>query len=98
MGAMRAMDIAENFDLEDGIKVHLQSNHYPAVPIEMVPTCLEAIDAVNTESDWDKMIKMPEGVTYKGETEAPVSAMVEQHHLEFWIIESELDEDVSGSE
>ena len=91
MGAMRAMDIAENFDLEDGIRVHLQSNHYPAVPIEMVPTCLEAIDAVNTESDWDKMISLPTGITYKGLTQAPASAIIEQHHLEFWLIESELD-------
>ena len=90
MGAMRAMDIAENFDLEDGIKVHLQSNHYPAVPIEMVPTCIEAIDAVNTEGDWDRLISLPTGVSYKGLTQAPASAIIEQHHLEFWLIESEL--------
>lgn len=90
MGAMRAMDIAENFDLEEGIKMHLRTNHYPAVPIEMVPTCLEAIDAVNTESDWDKLISLPTGTTYKGLTQAPASAIIEQHHLEFWIIESEL--------
>ena len=90
MGAMRAMDIAENFDLEEGIKMHLQTNHYPAVPIEMVPTCLEAIDAVNTEGDWDRLISLPTGVSYKGLTQAPASAIIEQHHLEFWIIESEL--------
>jgi len=29
MGAMRAMDIADNFDLEQGIGVHLQTNHTP---------------------------------------------------------------------
>ena len=90
MGAMRAMDIADNFSLEDGIRIHLSSNHYPAVPIEMVPTCLEAIDAVNSESDWDKLITLPDGITYKGLTQAPASAIIEQHHLEFWIIESEL--------
>ena len=90
MGAMRAMDIADNFDLEEGIKIHLQTNHYPAVPIEMVPTCLEAIDAVNSESDWDKLITLPHGVSWKGLTQAPASAIIEQHHLEFWIIESEL--------
>ena len=90
MGAMRAMDIADNFDLEEGIRIHLQTNHYPAVPIEMVPTCLEAIDAVNSESDWDKLITLPHGITYKGLPQAPASAIIEQHHLEFWIIESEL--------
>jgi hypothetical protein len=56
----------------------------------MVPTCLEAIDAVNTEGDWDRLISLPTGVSYKGLTQAPASAIIEQHHLEFWIIESEL--------
>ena len=91
MGAMRAMDISENFSLEDGIGMHLRTNHYPAVPIEMVPTCIEAIDAVNSEGDWDKLISLPTGVSYKGLTQAPASAIIEQHHLEFWLIESELD-------
>ena len=90
MGAMRAMDIADNFDLEKGIELHLTTNHYHAVPIEMVPTCIEAIDAVNTESDWDKLITLPHGISYKGLTQAPASAIIEQHHLEFWLIESEL--------
>ena len=91
MGAMRAMDIADNFDLEEGIRIHLTTNHYPAVPIEMLPTCIEAIDAVNSEGDWDKLITLPTGITYKGLTRAPASSIIEQHHLEFWIIESELD-------
>ena len=90
MGALRAMDIADNFDLEEGIKMHLRTNHYPAVPIEMVPTCIEAIDAVNSEGNWDKLITLPDGVSWKGLTQAPASAIIEQHHLEFWIIESEL--------
>jgi hypothetical protein len=90
MGALQAADLSENFSLEDGIKIHLTTNHYPAVPIEMVPTCIEAIDAVNSESDWDKLITLPDGISWKGLTQAPASAIIEQHHLEFWIIESEL--------
>ena len=90
MGALRAMDIAENFDLEEGVGIHLRTNHYPAVPIEMVPVCIDAIDAVNSESDWDKLITLPAGISWKGLTQAPASAIIEQHHLEFWIIESEL--------
>ena len=58
----------------------------------MVPVCIEAIDKAN-EGEWDEMITLPENVLWKGEPEAPVSAIVEQHHLEFWIIESELEED-----
>ena len=90
MGAMRAMDIAENFDLEKGIELHLTSNHYPPIPVEMVPVCIDAIDAVNSESNWDKLITLPHGVTYKGSPQAPAGAIIEAHHLEFWIIESEL--------
>ena len=91
MGAMRAMDIADNFDLEEGIRIHLRTNHYPPVPEEMVPVCVEAIDAVNSEGNWDKEITLPSGVSWKGLTTAPANAIIEQHHLEFWIVESELD-------
>ena len=87
---MRAMDMAENFGLEQGIELHLTSNHYPPIPVEMVPVCIDAIDAVNSESNWDKLITLPHGITYKGSSQAPASAIIEQHHLEFWIIESEL--------
>ena len=90
MGALQAMDIAENFDLETGIELHLTSNHYPPVAIEMVPVCIDAIDAVNSEGDWDKLITLPHGISWKGLTQAPASAIIEQHHLEFWLIESEL--------
>jgi len=98
MGSVYAEGLTEiGLSLEDQILVHLTSNHYPPVPKVMVEPCIEAIDNANA-GDWDKMIKMPEGVSYKGESEAPTDAMVEQHHLEFWIIESELEEDVSGDE
>lgn len=93
MGALQAMELAEDefgLGLETTIGMHLRGNHYPPVPDIMIPVCIEAIDAVNTESDWDKEITLPEGVSWKGLTQAPASAIIEQHHLEFWIIESEL--------
>jgi hypothetical protein len=93
MGSIQAQGITElGLSLEEQIMWHLTSNHYPPVPEFMVEPCIEAIDKAN-EGDWDSMITMPEGVTYRGETEAPVSAIVEQHHLDFWIIESELEND-----
>jgi (2Fe-2S) ferredoxin len=30
---------------------------------------------------------MPEGVFYKGMNHAPANAIIEQHHLEFWLPE-----------
>ena len=91
MGALHAMELADSeLDLETQIRFQLRSNHYPPVPVSMVPVCIEAIDKAN-EGEWEELITLPEGVSWRGEPCAPVHAIVEQHHLEFWIIESELD-------
>lgn len=92
MGAMQAMSLAQDelLDLDTQISIHLRSNHYPPVPNEMVPVCIEAIDKAN-EGEWEEFITLPEGVSWKGEPAAPVYAIVEGHHLEFWITVGELD-------
>ena len=87
MGHNTALDFAE-LDLEQGIAYHLQGNHYPPVPLSMVEPCIKAIDAY-WEEDFDRSIEMPEGVFYKGQTHAPAWAIVEQHHLEAWLQESD---------
>jgi hypothetical protein len=86
MGHLQAREMAElgADSLEQSLRWHLTSNHFPPVPTSMVPICIEAIDAVN-EGDWDRKIALPESVGYKGLTVAPASAIVEQHHLEAWI-------------
>ena len=92
MGALHAMELADSeLDLETQIRFQLRSNHYPPVPLEMVPVCIEALDAVNTDGEWEREITLPDGITWRGLTSAPASAIIEQHHLEFWIVESELD-------
>lgn len=92
MGSITAIDLAESVELslEDQIRIHLTSNHYPPVPKSMVPVCIDAIDKAN-DGDWESMVKLPEGVSWKGQVEAPAYSIIEAHHLEFWIIESELD-------
>jgi hypothetical protein len=91
MGSITAIDLAESVELslEDQIGIHLTSNHYPPVPKSMVPVCIDAIDKAN-DGDWEAMVKLPEGVSWKGQLEAPAYSIIEAHHLEFWIIESEL--------
>ena len=90
MGYTTALDLSENLDitLEQAIGYHLQGNHYPPVPLSMVQPCVEAIDAYYDES-YDKLIEMPEGVSYKGNTHAPAWAIIEQHHLDPWLPESD---------
>jgi hypothetical protein len=82
-------DMGIHLDIETQIGIHLSANHYPPVPKFMVAPCIEAIDAVNDLGLWDLEIPMPEGVTYKGLTTAPAWAIIEQHHLDAWIIERE---------
>ena len=62
----------------------MQGNHYPQVPLSMVQPCIEAIDAAYDE-DYYREIKMPEGVTYKGKNTAPAHAIIDQHHLSWFI-------------
>jgi hypothetical protein len=88
MGYTTALDLSAEFDLEQGIAYHLQGNHYPPVPLSMVQPCIDAIDAYYDKS-YDRLIVMPEGVLYKGLGFAPASAIIEQHHLEFWLPETD---------
>lgn len=93
MGAITALGIQDTvLDLETQILYHLKSNHYPPVPSEMVQPCIDAIDAYY-EEDYQRMIDMPMvgdfQITYRGSTQAPASAIIEQHHLSFWLPEEE---------
>ncbi len=89
MGSVTAIGLADTtLDLETQLAYHLKGNHYPPVPVEMVKPCIEAIDAFYDE-DFDRMIDMPMvgdfQILYKGMSHAPASAIVEQHHLEWFI-------------
>jgi len=93
MGSVTALGIKDTvLDLETQVLYHLKGNHYPPVPAEMVAPCIEAIDAYYDE-DWDRMIDMPKvgdfQILYKGSKQAPAWAIVDQHHLSFWLPESE---------
>ena len=91
MGSNFANDLAlaDNLTIENQIAIHLSANHYPPVPAIMVQPCVEAIDAVNDLGLWDLEIPLPEGVSWRGLTTAPAHAIIEQHHLDSWIIERE---------
>ena len=91
MGSNFATDLASNdlldLDLETQIGIHLSSNHYPPVPSSMIEPCIDAIDAYHDE-DYQRLINLPSPITWRGETSAPASAIVEAHHLGAWLPES----------
>jgi hypothetical protein len=85
MGSVTALGIQDTvLDLETQLAYHLQGNHYPPVPLSMVQPCIEAIDAYY-DNDAMRQIAMPEGVFYKGMSHAPAWAIIDQHHLDFWL-------------
>ena len=84
MGSLQASEMARLTDLDTGLRWHLQSNHYPPVPLSMVTPCKAAIDAYQDE-DYQREISLPEGIAYRGLPTAPASAIVEQHHLHAFI-------------
>ncbi len=81
---LSTMDIS----LEDSIGFHLQNNHYPPVPLSMVPVCIEAILAYN-DGAYHRELQLPEGTTWRGSETAPVYAIVDAHHLEPWLVDEE---------
>jgi len=80
MGYMTALSLAEEMDLDQGLRIHLQSNHYPPVPLTMVGPCKEAIAKANS-NEWEASIKLPKGVSCKGSNFASVLDIVNAHHL-----------------
>jgi hypothetical protein len=89
MGNVNAAAMAEavgegQVALRPALAWHLQSNHYPPVPVSMVDPCLAAIAALVDEEP-SLEIELPEGVTYKGQTTAPAVTIADQHHLWFFV-------------
>ena len=91
MGYAQALEMAmSGADLETVLSWHLQSNHYPPVPLSMLQVCIAAIDAY-WEDDCSAEIDLPENITYKGKPYAPVWAIIEQHHLGAWTTDYDYD-------
>ena len=84
MGLMTAMALEEELGLEAGLAIHLQSNHYPPVPVAMVQPCIDAIDAYY-EEDYGRLIELPAGITWRNQTSCPAHAIVDAHHLDAWL-------------
>jgi hypothetical protein len=85
MGYNSAVDLSESpLAVRTQLKYHLTGNHYPPVPASMVDACLDAIDAYHDE-DFDRLIKLPEGVSWRGKDSAPANAIAEAHHLDPWL-------------
>lgn len=89
MGSFSAQEMAQTgaefaIPVRQQLLWHLQSNHYPPIHSSMVEPCMEAIRLYDEDPYTEVLVALPEGVTWKGQTHAPVHAIIEQHHLWAW--------------
>jgi hypothetical protein len=84
MGALQAAEMSKQADLDTALVWHLTSNHYPPLPLSILPCCKRAI-AKAKKGQWDANIRLPKGVTWRGQTSAPVHACIEGWHLQAWL-------------
>jgi hypothetical protein len=73
-----------NCSIDQALTWHLTANHYPPLPLSILPVCKRAIEKAN-RGQWDAKVRLPEGVSYRGAKLAPVWAVVEQHHLDAFV-------------
>jgi len=92
---MSAMGMAEATDIDTALSWHLSSNHYPPIPQVMIEPAKKAIAAAN-ENDWDRVITLPESVSFRDGNTAPAHEMVEAMHLDAWIDYDALDDSNGG--
>ena len=96
MGANFANEMASGeldflgLSLEGQIEIHLISNFFPPIPPSMTIPCVQAIEAY-WEDDHYREIELPHPIRYKGLTTAPAYAIIEQHKLDAWTIDSDYD-------
>ena len=84
MGRMQADAMSEVADIDTALSWHFSSNHYPPLSPSLIGPAKLAIEAAN-EGDWDKLIELPDGITFRDGTSAPAGEMVSNFHLDSWI-------------
>jgi hypothetical protein len=53
-----------------------------------VQPCIDAIDAYYDE-DYGREVSLPEGISWRGQVTAPAHAIIDAHHLDAWLPESD---------
>ena len=90
---MTAVDLQEQgLSLEQQLSIHFSSNCYPPIPQGMIPTAIAAIDAC-WEEDYNKMIPLPEGVSFRGQSEVSASNVIQSYRLDAWLVDDYEDEE-----
>jgi len=92
MGRQTAYDLIDTQTPYIAMLYHLTENHYPPLPKDMVDVCWRAIKNANA-GNWDKRVRLPKSVKYKGISLAPTRDVIEAHHLEPFLDSADDDDD-----
>jgi hypothetical protein len=89
MGRTGAMGMAaavgdSTISLEAAIHWQLTSNHYPPLPVSLIPAAMRALKAARKEQ-WHRKVLMPKEIKFRGLRLAPVGDLIEALHLEDFI-------------
>lgn len=84
MGSLQAQEMRQMLSLDQALRWHLRSNHYPPVPFAMVDVCKKAIAHAAAE-EYDEEVALPDGTTYRGAESVPVSVVIDSFHLHDFI-------------
>ncbi len=76
--------------IEVQLSWHFRSKLQNEVPTSMTVPCKLAILAAR-EDDWERLIELPEGVTYRGQKLAPAKSIVQNYLLETWVVSERLE-------
>lgn len=88
MGALQAREFAsatENGEigLEAALTWHFRSNHYPPLPLSLIPVAIKVIN--NAKKGRYPNVKLPSGILYRGSKSAPAQACLREWHLWDWV-------------
>lgn len=97
MGRMQALEMGHYAPLNRALIWHLQSNHFPPMPLDLLPVARKAIELANqaiaedNETLWQEMIYVP-----TADRKLSVSEIIEGMHLDSFL--DAIQEDVYGDE
>jgi hypothetical protein len=93
MGLQNLLGIIDSdLSFEDKIRLHLTSNCYPPVPESLQQACVLAV-YLCSDGKPEVEVSLPEGVLYRGSSQAPAGVLVSNFHLNLFVNYGEEEDD-----
>lgn len=90
MGLVNAINIANSdLPLDKKISLHLSSNFYEPINEVMYPICVKAVEET-AGGNPEALLDLPSGYSVAGSNQAPASIIVENYHLDVFVLAEEV--------